>query len=147
MNGIKQELINLINQALRLEHAARLQYLSHAETIKGPNSEKIIERLKEIADDEKEHEEKFRTLLGSYLGGVPTMEVEETYEAGELNQILEINLNQEKKAIDFYKQIYRKAVENKDKLQYEYEMIEHEIRHIIKDEQEHVAELSQLLGH
>jgi bacterioferritin (cytochrome b1) len=148
MNNIKEELINLINQALRLEHAARLQYLSHAENIKGPGSEKIIERLKEIAGDEAEHEEKFRTLIGSYLDGKnPTMEVDETHEADELNQIFEVNLAQEKKAVDFYKQIYRKAADNKEQLEYIFETVEHTLRHIIIDEQEHIAELKQLLGH
>ena len=48
--------------------------------------------------------------------------------------------------IDFYKQIYQKVIVNKDALPYEFETLEHQIRHVIIDEQEHVTELSLLLG-
>jgi len=146
MKDIKLELIDLLNEALKLEHAARIQYLSHAEVINGINAEKIIERLQEIAKDEEKHEEKFRKLIGSYLGGVPTMSLSETHFAKDINPILEINLKGEKEAIDFYQKIYRKVIDNKDKLQYIFETLEHEIRHIILDEEEHVTELLLLLG-
>ncbi len=106
----------------------------------------MIERLKEIASDEAKHEEKFRNLIGSYLGGEPVMSLAETHKAGDTVKILEVNLKGEKDAIDFYKQIYNKVLSNKDKLQYEAETLEHEIRHVILDEQEHVVELSLLLG-
>jgi bacterioferritin (cytochrome b1) len=140
------ELIKLLNQALELEHAARIQYLAHAELIKGLNAEKIIERLKEIASDEEKHEGKFRNLIGSYLDGEPTMKIGQTHPAKEIPEILEVNLKDEKSAIDFYKRIYQKVVENKEQLPYAFETLEHEIRHIIVDEQEHTTELSVLLG-
>ncbi len=146
MAGIKEELVSLLNHALELEHAARIQYLAHAELIKGIEAEPVIERLKEIASDEAKHEEKFRNLIGSYLGGEPVMSLAETHKAGDTVKILEVNLKGEKDAIDFYKQIYNKVLSNKDKLQYEAETLEHEIRHVILDEQEHVVELSLLLG-
>jgi bacterioferritin (cytochrome b1) len=146
MSEIKKELAVMMNRALELEHAARIQYLAHAEAIKGINAEKIIERLKEIAADEQKHEEMFRDLIGGYLGGEPSMGLAETYRAQETVKILEVNLKGEKEAIDFYKQIYQKAVDNKKDLPYEFETIEHTLRHIIIDEQEHVVELSLLLG-
>ncbi len=146
MANIKEELMKMLNHALELEHAARIQYLAHAELIKGVNSEKIIERIQEIASDEQKHEEKFRNLIGNYLGGEPVMSLAETHKATDLQRILEVNLKGEKDAIDFYKQIYQKVMDNKKDLQYEFETLEHEIRHVIIDEQEHVAELSQLIG-
>ncbi len=146
MGKIKTELIAMLNRALELEHAARIQYLAHAELINGINAEAIIERLKEIASDEQKHEEKFRELIGSYLGGEPVMSLAETHKAKDLKKILDVNLKGEKDAIDFYKQIYRKVIENKEELQYQFETLEHEIRHVIIDEQEHVTELSLLLG-
>jgi bacterioferritin (cytochrome b1) len=146
MGKIKTELIAMLNRALELEHAARIQYLAHAELINGINAEAIIERLKEIASDEGKHEEKFRELIGNYLGGEPTMNLAETHKAKDLKKILDVNLKGEKDAIDFYKQIYRKVIENKDELQYQFETLEHEIRHVIIDEQEHVTELELLLG-
>lgn len=144
--GIKEELVKMLNRALELEHAARIQYLAHAELIKGQTAEKIIERLKEIAGDEQKHEDIFRDLIGSYLNGEPVMTLAPTHRAGETVAILEVNLKGEKEAIDFYKEIYQKINENKKDLPYEFEKLEHQIRHVILDEEEHVSELSLLLG-
>lgn len=146
MADIKKELVKLLNSALKLEQAARIQYLAHAEMIKGQNAEKLIERLKEIASDEEKHEGQFRNLIGNYLGAEPTMDIAETHRAFKTEDILEINLKGEKEAIDLYKQIYQKISENKGEFQYEFETLEHELRHVIVDEQEHVTELSILLG-
>ena len=146
MAKIKAELVKMLNQALELEHAARIQYLAHAEQITGVGAEPVIERLKEIASDEQKHEGIFRELIGSYLGGVPTMGLAATHSAKGTAKILGVNLKGEKDAIDFYKQIYKKVIENKQDLQYEFETLEHQIRHVIIDEQEHVTELSLLLG-
>lgn len=146
MENAKTDLIKMLNKALELEHAARIQYLSHAELIKGLNAEKIVERLKEIASDEEKHEAMFRNLIGSYLGGGPSMGIAETRGAKDTVKILEINLENEKEAIDFYKEIYKKVNDSRDGLQYEFEALEHDIRHVIMDEEEHVAELSLLLG-
>lgn len=146
MADIKKELIEMLNQALQLEHAARIQYLAHAELIKGIDAEPVVARLKEIASDEEKHEGMFRNLISSYLDGEPTMELAETHQAKDVKKILEVNLKGEKDAIDYYKQIYQKVVDNKKSLQYEFETLEHEIRHVIVDEQEHVVELSLLLG-
>lgn len=146
MENVKEELAKMLNRALELEHAARIQYLAHAELIKGINAEPIIERLKEIASDEQEHEEKFRNLIANYLGGEPSMSLAKTYKAKDMKEILEVNLRGEKEAIDFYKEIYKKVLDNKKKLQYEFKTLEHDIRHVTIDEEEHVVELSTLLG-
>jgi len=144
--NLKKEIIAMLNEALQLEHAARIQYLSHAELVKGINAEPIIARLKEIAGDEEKHEDKFRNMIGSYLDGVPSMDLAETHTANGTDTILKVNLKDEKAAIDFYKKIYQKVCDNKKDLPYIYETLEHELRHIILDEQEHVVELELLLG-
>ncbi len=142
----KAEIIEMLNRALELEHAARIQYLSHAELIDGLNAEPIIARLKEIAKDEEEHEQKFRRLIGDFLGGVPSMKIAKTYEAKTIKQILEQNLKNEKEAHDFYLQVLEKIKGEKDKLPYEFLTLEHEVRHVIIDEEEHIAELKILLA-
>jgi bacterioferritin (cytochrome b1) len=146
MKNVKSELIAILNEALKLEHAAHIQYLAHAEQITGPNSEPIIARLRELASDEAKHQEKFRKLIASYLGGVPCMELAETHKGKDMKSILNINLHDEKAAIDFYKTIYKKVIANKDSFPYEFETLEHELRHIIIEEQEHVTELQTLIG-
>lgn len=138
--------MKLLNQALELEHQAYVQYLSHAELVDGLNSEPIISRLQEIAKDEAEHQKKFRTLIGDYLGGVPSMGIAKTSPANTIKEILEVNLKGEKEAVDFYKKILEKINKVKENLPYEFLTLEHEIRHIIIDEQEHIAELKKLLA-
>ena len=146
MENVKEQLIKMLNQALELEHAARIQYLAHVELVKGINAEKIIERLKEIASDEEKHEGKFRNMIGNYLEGEPSMGIAQTHKAKETTQILEVNLKDEKAAIDFYKTIYKKVIENKEGLPYVFETLEHEIRHVVIEEEQHVTELSVVLG-
>lgn len=142
----KEELVKMLNQALELEHQAMIQYLSHAELVDGLNSEPIIERLKEIADDERKHAELLRELIGAYLGGVPSMSMAKAHPAKTVKEILETNLADEKEAVDFYLKILDKARAMKDELKYEYYQIEHSVRHIIQDEQEHISEIKTLLG-
>jgi bacterioferritin (cytochrome b1) len=140
----KEELLKMLNHALELEHAAYVQYLSHAELVDGENAEPIIERLKEIAGDEKNHQDKFRSLIGM-LGGVPSMKIAETHPAKTVREILEQNLRDEKEAVDTYRKIYEMVVKERGKGYYDM-ILEHEIRHIIMDEQEHITELELLLG-
>jgi len=140
----KEKIIQLLNNALELEHGAYIQYLSHAELIDGINAEPLISRIKEIAEDEKKHQEKLRTLIG-ILGGTPNMKIAQTHPAESIKDILEQNLKNEKEAIDIYKKILEKLKEDGSKGYYDY-ILEHEIRHIIMDEQEHVTELELLLG-
>jgi bacterioferritin (cytochrome b1) len=140
----KEELLKLLNQALELEHAARIQYLAHAEQVNGINAEPIIARLKEIADDEKKHEDMFRQFIGSYLDGVPTMRMADTHPASNTKEILEVNLKDEKHAVDVYLTIMQKAKDMANELRYEYYQLEHTIRHVIMDEQEHISELKLL---
>lgn len=140
----KEELLNMLNKALELEHAARIQYLTHAELVKGVNSEIIISRLKEIAEDEKKHEETFREIISAYLGGMPSMCMAETHPALTVDEILDINIKDEMHAVDVYTGILEKVKAMKDELKYTYFQIEHKLRHIIMDEQEHIAELCLL---
>ena len=142
----KEELVDMLNQALALEHAARIQYLSHAELVDGLDAEPIIDRLKELAGDEKSHEDTFREMIGAYLGGVPVMGMAETKSAGTVKEILETNLAAEKHAVDVYLGIYKKIAAMKDELKYEFYQLEHKMRHIIQDEQEHITEIKLLLG-
>jgi len=140
----KEQLINMLNQALELEHAAYIQYLAHAELIDGLDAEPIIARIKEIAGDEQKHAEKFREMIGDFLGGKPSMGIAPTKPAKNIKQILEVNLKAELDAIQIYKKIH--ALLKNEKLENADMFLEHEIRHIIIDEMEHAAELKLLLA-
>jgi bacterioferritin (cytochrome b1) len=140
----KEKIIELLNHGLELEHAAFVQYMSHAEIVDGINAEQIIARLKEIANDEKGHQEKFRTLIGD-LGGVPSVDFTPRHPANTIQQILEVNLKDEKNAVDTYRKILDELKNEKGQGYYDH-LLEHEIRHILMEEQEHITELELLLG-
>jgi bacterioferritin (cytochrome b1) len=142
-NIAKETILKLLNNALELEHAARVQYLSHAEILDGLNAEPIIARLKEIAEDEKKHEEKFRNLIG-LLGGVPSMGLSATHTAKDVREVLEQNLKDEKVAVDTYRGILE-VVRKEGTKYYDY-LLEHEIRDVITDEEEYITEIELLLG-
>lgn len=140
----KEEILQLLNHALELEHAAYVQYLSHAEVVDGINAEPIIARLKEIAGDEKNHQDKFRNLIG-IIGGVPSMKIAPTHPSKNITEILEQNLKDEKEAVDTYRKILEAIRKEKGQGYYD-QLIEHEVRHIMMEEQEHITELELLLG-
>ena len=140
----KKEVIDALNHALELEHAAAVQYLSHAEIPNGLDSDPIIARLKEIAGDEQKHAQMFRDLIGM-LGGVPSTGIAKTYTARTTREILKVNLQGEMDAVDTYRKILELVKQQKD-LKYEDMRIEHSVRHVIMDEMEHIEELRVLLG-
>src|SRR4030042_1137874 len=123
-------LLGMLNKAIELEYAARIQYLAHAEQVKGPNSEPVIERLKEIAGDEQKHEGLFRECI-AILGGAVSMKLAPVFEASDVPQILKVNLKGEIEAVDFYNQIYEELKKSKAELKYSYEYLEHRVRHVI----------------
>jgi bacterioferritin (cytochrome b1) len=140
----KEKIIELLNNGLELEHAAFVQYLGHAEIVDGIDSEPIIARLKEIANDEKIHQEKFRTLIGG-LGGIPSMDFTPRHPAKTIKQMLEVNLKDEKIAVDTYLKILEELKKEKGQGHYDH-LLEHEIGHILMEEQEHITELELLLS-
>lgn len=132
------KLIEKLNAILRQEHACTIRYATHAAVITGPASESIRARLKEISDDEADHAEKLRErIIG--LGGKPTLEVatEDLKEAYDLKTILKINMEEEADAIAAYTEILD-GVPESNVILYE------TLRDIIKDEQDHLEELSHL---
>ncbi len=111
MERVKEDLLKILNQALELEHTARIQYSTRAE------------------------------MIASILANI-----EKTHKVKAANEIMEINLRDEKEAIAFYKLIRNKVGWYRRELQYEFEKLEWEIRSVISDEQEHLEQLSSFLG-
>ena len=134
----KEKLLKMLNDALAQEHACQIRYLTHAAVITGPYAEAVANRLKEIAEDEKNHAIQLRDRITA-LGGTPTMEIAkgDLIPAETLNEILLVNLKEEEKAIRLYCSILR-AVGREGEILYE------TVEDIIKDEQEHKEELDRL---
>lgn len=136
----KKKIIEDLNEVLQQEHACAIRYATHAALVKGPYSEDVSARLKEIASDEREHAEKLRDRITA-LGGIPSMRVEQAdlIEARELKRILHVNIGEEKSAIAKYRALLSRIPQDEVIL---FETIEH----ILKDEQEHLEELERLNG-
>ena len=136
----KKKLIKILNEALAQEHACQIRYLTHAAVITGPYAELVSNRLKEIAEDEKNHAIQLRDRITA-LGGTPTMEIakEGLIPARTLEEILQVNLSEEETAIKLYRSILH-AVGQEGEILYE------TIEDIFKDEQEHREELERLRG-
>lgn len=134
-----QKIIDKLNVMLKQEHACAIRYATHAATITGPASESIRARLNEISADEVEHAAKLRDRIIA-LGGIPIMEIatEDLKPATTLNDILKINIEEEQIAITTYTEILKN-------IPHENAILYHTIWDIIRDEQEHLEELQNLL--
>lgn len=140
-----QELVNLLQKALELEHAAQLQYYSHAEVVTGETAPGIIAQLKDNAEDEARHAATLRQLIGNYLGYFPSMAVDKTHEAHTTDQILKVNTKDERTAIDHYKKVLKYLEDNRNTID-NYMTFWETIRTILIEEQKHVIELEILQG-
>ena len=134
----KEKLFTMLNNALAQEHACQIRYLTHAAVITGPYAELVANRLKEIAEDEKNHAIQLRDRITA-LGGTPTMEVDnkDLIHAKTLKEILDVNIREEEGAIQLYGSILE-AVGHEGAILFE------TVEDILKDEQEHKEELERL---
>lgn len=139
-----QELIDMINKALTMELAAATQYLNHAEKIFGPESGPIMEQLQEQAGDEQKHAANLRTLIADYLKGVCAYEQAPTIDATNYEEIITANIRSEQEAIAQYQAIYAKVKELQPELGVNFMTLEHDIRHIMIEEAQHITELERI---
>ncbi len=135
----KQYIVNTLNEMLSQEHACAIRYATHAATISGPYAEIVSARLKEISNDEMLHAEMLRDRILS-LNGTPTMDVstKDLVPAESLEDILTINIDEEKHAITSYTKLLEHIPESNV-------ILYRTIQDIIRDEQEHLEELENFL--
>jgi bacterioferritin len=133
-----QKMVEELNKMLAQEHACAIRYATHAACVTGPFAETVAARLKEISGDEVLHAEQLRDRIVT-LGGEPTMAVSEKdlRPATKLDQILAINIEEEKAAIAAYTKIL-------ETIPAENVILHRTIEDIIRDEQEHLEELENL---
>lgn len=133
------KLIADLNRMLENEHACIIRYYTHAAVVTGPYADEVATRLREIATDEELHAEKLRARITG-LGGAPSMQVsqKDLRPAIKLDQILEINMDEEKMAIKSYLEIFDKTPETNV-------ILYQTLQEIIRDEQEHLEELENLV--
>jgi len=133
-----EKMIEALNRMLSQEHACAIRYATHAAVVTGPYADTVQARLKEISTDEVSHAEKLRDRILA-LGGMPTLEVsgEDLKSAKTLQQILSINIEEEKEAIRLYTEILN-SISPSNAILFQ------TIQTILSDEQEHLEELESL---
>lgn len=134
----KERILEMLNNALAQEHACFIRYKTHAAVITGPYAGPISERLNEIAEDEESHAAQLRDRITG-LGGSPTMSVrvDDLIPATTLEEMIRVNLEEERKAIALYQGIL-------DMIPKEQRLLYETIEHILENEQEHQEELERL---
>ena len=138
-SGDKQGIIEGLNQDLAREYKAIIQYVVFSSTLKGAEYGNIAEQLEKHASDELKHAIKIAKQI-DYLGGTPTIEVEEVKTSKESRQMLEIDLQSEQETIRNYRERIREAERAG-----EFALSE-VLREIITTEQDHEIDLKDALG-
>lgn len=133
------QLIEGLNRLLEQEIACSIRYKTHAAVVKGPYAETVAARLREISDDELQHAEMLRERIVA-LGGEPSMMpcVDDLKPAHRLEDILKINIDEEKHAIGAYLELFKNISPNNA-------ILYQTIQDLIRDEQEHLEELENFL--
>jgi bacterioferritin len=135
----KEELIELLNKDLEKEYAAAIQYIQHSAVMSGAQFGNIIKELKVHANEEIGHALVLADQI-SFLGGVPSINVDEIKVNIDNVKMLEQDLAGEEDAIVRYKLRVEQAEELKEFA------LSQQLRNILAMEQEHAMDLQQALG-
>lgn len=139
MKITKKKLIEELNKDLEWEYAAAVQYVQHAAVITGPEYESIQKELLIHSQEEMAHAVMLSDQI-SFLGGVPTVDVEKREVSASSKEMLKQDLSGEENAIKRYKERIAQA----EALQ------EYGLRRVLEDiliqEEEHKRDLLTVLG-
>jgi len=133
-----EEFIEKLNYDLEWEYAAAIQYIQHQAVLSGAAYNNIAEELALHADEELQHAIQLADQI-DYLGGTPSVDVQEIKISAEAEGMLKQDLEGERDAIKRYKKRIRQA-EALD----EYATAQ-TIRQILVTEQEHEMDLMDAL--
>lgn len=95
------KLIEILNQAVTLEYTAVVQYNQHSMLLTGPDKEVFEELFTKQAEEALTHAKTWGEKI-VYLGGVPSVEVEEIRQSTDLTEMLEMDLELETQAVETY---------------------------------------------
>lgn len=138
MEPQRAELLSELNKDLEWEYAAAIQYVQHAALITGPEYESITKELIVHSQEEMQHAVMLSDQI-TFLGGVPTVDVERRDISSESKTMLEQDLAGEDNAITRYKERIAQAEALK----------EYGLRRVLEDilvmEEEHKRDLLTVL--
>ncbi len=134
----KEKLIEELNKDLEWEYAAAIQYTQHASMVKGAGYQSIQKELLVHSNEEMQHAAKISEQI-EFLGGVPTIKIEERNIAKDSLAMLKQDLEGEEIAINRYRERIAQAEE----------LGEYGLRRILEDilvqEEEHKRDLTDVI--
>lgn len=135
----KKKVVKLLNQALTLEVTTYIRYSTQASVLTGPYAVTIGDKLKQMAAEELRHADLLRDRLVG-LGKLPATDVAEVTVGNKLKKMLEINIKEETKAVEIYRQLMRLVPKEESLVLYE------TVEDILCEEEKDLEELARLIG-
>jgi bacterioferritin len=131
-----QELIAVLNEAITLEYTATVQYNQHSMLLTGRDKVLFEDFFKDAAKESLGHAKMWGDRI-VYLGGVPKGEVGPIFQSSNVTEMLEKDLEIEKRAVEIYTRAHRVC---------KHEPTRYMLENHILDEDKDVEELQKLLG-
>lgn len=143
--GDKNKTVQILNEALATEIVCVLRYLHHYFMATGVHGRAVADEFKEHADEEREHADELAERI-QQLGGKPDFNpasllqrsVSQYAEGESLADMIREDLIAERMVIEVYQRMIRHFADNDPTTR-------RLIEHILEEEEEHAAELSDLL--
>ncbi|MDB6024631.1 MAG: Ferritin Dps family protein [Verrucomicrobiales bacterium] len=130
------ELIKILNEAVSLEYTAAVQYNQHSMLLTGRDRRLFEDLFKDNSKESLGHAKMWGDRI-VYLGGIPKAEVGAIRQSADVNEMLQMDLEIEKKAVDVYTRAHRAC---------QHEPTRYMLENHILDEDKDVEELQKLLG-
>lgn len=129
-------LIDVLNEAVSLEYTAVVQYNQHSILLVGRDKLLFEEIFQHHAKEALGHAKMWGDRI-VYLGGVPKTEVGAIRQSTNIGEMLEMDLEVEKKAVEIYSRAHKICT---------HEPTRYMLENHILDEDKDVEELQKLLG-
>jgi bacterioferritin len=129
------ELISVLNEAVSLEYTAAIQYNQHSMLLTGRDKLLFEETFHHHSKESLGHAKMWGERI-VYLGGIPTTEIGTIQQSTDVNEMLEMDLAVEKKAVEIYSRARKTC---------KHEATGYMLENHILDEDKDVEQLQKLL--
>jgi bacterioferritin (cytochrome b1) len=130
------ELISVLNEAVSLEYTAAIQYNQHSMLLTGRDKLMFEAFFQDSSRESLGHAKMWGDRI-VYLGGVPKAEVGTIRQSTQVNEMLEMDLELEKRAVEIYTRAHEVC---------KHEPTKYMLENHILDEDKDVEEILKLLG-
>jgi bacterioferritin len=131
-----EELIKILNEAIALEYTASVQYNQHSMLVSGRDRRLFEDFFQDSAKEALGHAKMWGDRV-VYLGGTPKAEIGPIRQSTDLNEMLQMDLEVEEKAVEIYTRAHKACTHDPTRYMLE--------NHIM-DEDKDAEEIRKYLG-